>query len=130
MVSTLLCPCRAGKIRSLRKQLLYKHRCTHQTCVIAERRTDDLGISVLTAEGLRESKHAQRLEQLFAVACQTSAEHDALRLENVDEARKAAREIVAVFLEQLARQRVPGVYCVADVLRVQVGSVFAQTFSS
>ena len=68
LVSTLLCPCRAGKIRSLRKRLLYKHRCAHQTCVIAERRTDDLGISVLTAEGLRESEHAQRLEQLFAVS--------------------------------------------------------------
>ena len=62
--STLLCPCRAGKIRSLRKRLLCKHRCAHQTCVIAERRTDDLGISVLTAEGLRKSEHAQRLEQL------------------------------------------------------------------
>ena len=34
---------RQRKIRSLRKRLLYKHRCAHQTCVIAERRTDDLG---------------------------------------------------------------------------------------
>ena len=83
LVSTLLCPCRAGKIRSLRKRLLCKHRCAHQTCVIAERRTDDLGISVLTAEGLRESEHAQRLEQLFAIARQSAAEHDTLRLEQI-----------------------------------------------
>ena len=98
LVSTLLCPCRAGKFRSLRKRLLYKHRCAHQTCVVAERRTDDLGISVLTAEGLGESEHAQRLEQLFAIARQSAAEHDTLRLEQIHKTRQTVRQIAAVFV--------------------------------
>ena len=62
----------------------------------------------------------------FAIACKTAAEHDALRLKDIDKARKTAREIVAVGFEQLARERVAGVYRVADVLRVEVRAVFAQ----
>ena len=126
MVSTLLCPCRAGKIRSLRKRLLCKHRCAHQTCVIAERRTDDLGISVLTAEGLRESEHAQRLEQLFAVARQSAAEHDTLRLEQIHKTCQTVRQIAAVFVEQLLRERVTCVYCIADLLGVQLTLVYGK----
>ena len=126
LVSTLLCPCRAGKIRSLRKRLFYKHRCAHQTCVIAERRTDDLGISVLTAEGLRESKLAQRLEQLFAVARQSAAEHDTLRLEQIHKTCQTVRQIAAVFVEQLLRERVTRVYRIADLLGVQLTLVYSK----
>ena len=118
-MSTLLCARAASaQIHSLRKRLLYKHRCAHQTCVIAERRTDDLGISVLTAEGLREGEPPQRLEQLFAVARQSAAEHDTLRLEQIHKTCQTVRQIAAVFVEQLLRERVTRVYCISDLLGV------------
>ena len=102
-----------------------EHRSADQTGIIAERGQDQLGIRV-AAEGLLLDAPAQRREQLFAIACKTAAEHDALRLKDIDKARKTAREIVAVGFEQLARERVAGVYRVADVLRVEVRAVFAQ----
>ena len=79
----------------------------HQTCVIAERRTDDLSISVLTAEGLRESEHAQRLGNFSPPARQSAAEHDTLRLEQIHKTCQTVRQIAAVFVEQLLRKRVP-----------------------
>ena len=103
-----------------------KHRCAHQTCVIAERRTDDLGISALTAEGLRESKLAQRLEQLFAIARQSAAEHDTLRLEQIHKTRQTVRQIAAVFVKQLLRERISCVHCVADLLGVQLPLVYGK----
>ena len=102
-----------------------EHRSADQTGIISERGQNQLGIRV-AAEGLLLDAPAQRREQLFAIACKTAAEHDALRLKDIDKARKTAREIVAVGFEQLARERVAGVYRVADVLRVEVRAVFAQ----
>ena len=71
-------------------------------------------------------RHAQRLKQLFAIARQSAAEHDTLRLKQIHKTCQTVRQIAAVFVEQLLRERIPRIYCIADLLGVQLTLVYSK----